>query len=721
MTVLNIDIETFSSVGLGGAKGRGVYRYAESEDFEILLFAFSVDGGPVQVVDLAKGDKIPTEIYQMLGNPRIIKQAFNASFERVCISEHIKRHYSQTSLGLWANLTEDGFLDPVSWQCSMVDASRAGFMGGLDAVAKAFGLGETKDPRGDELIKFFSIPVKPTKANGGKTRNFPEDDPEAWKEYIEYNRQDVVVEMEVRKVLDKILPNNKQEMKMWEIDQEINDRGIMLDRGFIESAALINDEETERLRKKMNEVSGLANANSPVQLKEWLATHGIETDTTNKAFVSRMLKRPDTPAVVKEVLSMRQAAGLASTAKYNKLIDWQGDDDRMRGAFQFYGAYRTGRWAGRGPQPQNLTKHDTDRFNLNQVRHVRELIRHHDLQTLELIYGDVPVKSILSQMLRTSIIARPGHKFIVSDFSAIEARVIAWYASEEWRLEVFRTHGKIYEASASEMFKIPLEEITKDSPYRAKGKVAELALGYQGGGGALLAMGAAADYLKDKDYEHLDITEEEIGGYIRKKKARPEAKERIQFIAKEMQGLVDTWRKANPGVVQFWYDSEDAAVKAIKNPGKSFYVMGGKVSFTVARGSLYVRLPSGRALVYPSPRLVPRKIPRKDGGYFEKEGIEFRVLSSGRGLQWEGTYGGKLVENIVQATARDILVESIIALRERGYKLVMHVHDEVVIEAPDNKEWTLEEVEKIMSVPVKWAPGLPLGADGFESDFYYSD
>lgn len=648
MKVLNIDIETFSSVDLIKC---GVYAYADSPDFEILLFAYSADGAPVEVVDLAQGEKLPHDIIVALHNIHVTKIAYNANFERTCIAAHF-------------GIPQD----PAEWKCTAVDASRLGLPGNLAGVAEALNLDQQKDTAGKALIRYFSIPCKPTKTNEGRTRNLPEHDREKWEMYKEYNRIDVEVEMAIRKKIDPALSVSPFEQDLWSLDQRINDRGVYLDRLLVDQAIECNEEFASELMDESKEITGLTNPNSRAQLLEWLKENGAETETLRKDDVERMLAEPQTEEV-RTVLEHRQELSRASVSKYKAMERSVCSDGRIKGLLQFYGAGRTGRWAGRIVQVQNLTKN-----YLSDIENASYVVKAGNFGTLDLLFKESK-NDILSQLVRTALIASPGNRLIVSDFSAIEARVIAWFAQENWRLRVFETHGKIYEASAAEMFNVPIESIDKGSDLRQRGKVSELALGYQGGPGALKAMGA------------LDMGLEEG----------------------ELQGLVNAWRAANKNIVNFWYACDRAAIEAVRDRTS---VKTHGIVFQHLKGILYVTLPSGRQLAYVKPRIVE--------GKFGQPSIEFMGLNSVGKWGKVETYGGKLVENIVQATARDCLAESMMRVEEAGYRIVMHVHDELVTDTPIGFG-SLAEVEEIMSQPIDWAPGLTLNAEGFETTFYMKD
>ena len=643
MKVLSIDIETYSSNDL--LKG-GVYKYVEAEDFEIMLLAYSWNYGPVEVVDLMSMGELPSEVYQALFDTRIIKTAYNAQFERVCLSKHM-------GLPLAAD----------SWECTMVKAAYFGYPFGLGSVAKAMNLNAEKDNAGKALIKYFSVPCKPTKVNEGRTRNYPGHAPDKWAQFIEYCRQDVVVEMKIRQKLHGLeLP--QMERDMYWLDQKINGVGVKIDLQLVHNAIRLSEANTERLTKEATDITGLDNPNSPAQLKQWLSDEtGEDVTSLTKASVAELSETIDSEKPAR-ILEIRQELAKTSIKKYDAMLNAVCADDRVRGLLQFYGANRTGRWAGRLVQVQNLPQNHLDNLGTS-----REVILQGDQELAEMFFDNLP--DVLSQLIRTAFIPEDGKKLIVVDFSAIEARVIAWLAGEVWRLDVFRTHGKIYEASASQMFGVPVDEITKENPLRQKGKIAELALGYGGSVGALTAMGAL----------NMGLSEEEL------------------------PNLVSTWRRSNPKIVRLWQLTQDAAIGAIENPGQKVNIRS-LVSFLSFDGKLSIALPSGRSLFYQKPAISE--------GRFGKA-ITYKGMNQTT-RKWETTetFGGKLVENIVQAISRDLLAEAMLRLSD--YDIVMHVHDEVVIEA-DQKD-TLEEVINLMTINPDWAGGLPLAADGFESKYY---
>lgn len=659
MTVLRIDVETFSSVDL---KTAGVHRYVEAPDFEILLFGFAFDDDPVQVIDLTDFGEVPRDVIRALETD-VIKTAFNAAFERTTIAKHF---------GIEC--------DPLQWRCTAVHALTLGLPGYLEGVADVLKLEAQKDAKGKALIKYFSVPCKPTKVNGGRTRNYPHHDPEKWQQYIDYNRQDVVVEREIARKLERF-PVPDKEWRLWALDQRINDRGVRLDPALFQAAIDCAEQYGERLVAEARELTGLDNPNSLTQLKGWLSARGLETpDGLSKEFMPVLLDAaPDDDT--RRVLEIRQEMGKTSVDKYNAMQRTICSDDRARGLLQFCGANRTWRWAGRLIQVQNLPKNE-EGFDIERAR---ETLHSEDFDWLEILYGAPPF--VLSQLIRTAFIPSPGCRFIVSDFSAIEARVIAWLADEHWVLDVFRGHGKIYEATAANMFKVPFETIVKgNSNYelRARGKVAVLACGYQGGPNAMEAM----------DTE---------------KKIDPD----------EYPRLVKQWRQANPNIVKLWYKAEEAAITAVNE--KTTVKLAHGVQYRYSGGMLFADLPSGRSLCYVSPSVSVETIRPRDKEPFEKECLSFWGMDQVK-KKWEKqrTYGGRLVENLVQAIARDCLAESMMRLDDADYDIVMHVHDEVVLDVPVGSG-SVERVTEIMGRPIHWAPGLPLAAAGFEAEFYQKD
>jgi DNA polymerase len=642
---LAIDIETFSDVDLINC---GVYKYTDSDRFEILLFAYSVDDGETKIVDLACGEKLPDEVMEMLLDDTVIKTAFNANFERTCISKH---------LGMK--------LRPEAWRCTAVQAAMLALPLSLEGVGIVLGLDKQKMSEGKDLIRYFCTPCKPTKSNGGRTRNMPEDAPEKWELFKTYCIRDVDVEKQIRMKLCKY-PIPVKEQQLYCLDQRINDRGIMVDRNLVNHAIACDLLYKETATKRAYELSELENPNSVSQLKGWLTEKGIEVDSLAKATVEELVDK--TEGDVQEMLKLRLAMSKTSVKKYEAIDRSVCRENRVHGLLQFFGANRTGRWAGRLVQIHNLPQN-----HISDLELARGLVADGRYDDVEMLYESTP--NVLSELIRTAFVAKPGCRFIISDFSAIEARVLAWLAGESWRLEVFQTHGKIYEASASAMFHVPIEEITKTSPLRQKGKISELALGYGGSVGAMTAMGA----LK------MGLSEEEL------------------------PSLVTTWRNANPHITQFWWAVDEAAVKAVRDKKPSRV---GRVAFEYTSGILFVTLPSGRKLSYVKPRMGVNK--------FGREGITYEGIGESKKWMRLETYGPKLVENIVQAASRDILAEAMLRLESEGFDIVCHVHDEVVLEVPEGRS-SVDEINEIMAVNPEWTDGLPLKAAGFESPFYKKD
>jgi DNA polymerase I - 3''-5'' exonuclease and polymerase domains len=651
MKLLSIDIETFSDIDLGKC---GVYRYADSSNFDILLLGYSVDGSSVEVIDLASGEQLPQFIIDAILNSTVIKTAFNAQFERVCLIKYLSRL-----------LNKPIYLDPSSWRCSEVQAAMLGLPLSLDGVGKVLKLQEQKMSEGKTLIRYFCMPCKATAANGGRTRNMPSDAPEKWTIFKNYNIRDVEIELAIReKLASYLIPDKEQEFYV--LDQRINDRGLLVDMKLADAAISCNHQFTVAATERAYELTGLENPNSVSQLKEWLKDRGVEVESLSKKAVSELVE--DAEGEVEEALKLRLLMAKTSVKKYEAVERAVSSDGRVHGLFQFYGANRTGRWSGRLVQFQNLPQNHLKDLNL-----ARDLVKEGRFEDLELLFGNTP--SVLSELIRTTFIPKPNHRFIVADFSAIEARCISHLAGENWRLEVFSTHGKIYEAAASMMFHVPIEEVTKGSPLRQKGKISELACGYGGGVGALKAMGA------------LDMGVEEH----------------------ELQGLIDNWRAANPHIVSLWWDVDKVAIDAVKQRGK---ISTHGISFTYKSGMLFVTLPSGRDLVYVKPKLITNK--------FGREGLTYEGIGSTKKWERIETYGPKIVENIIQAIARDILAEAMLRLDNAGFNIVAHVHDEVICELPIGQS-SVEEVCNIMSQPVPWAKELPLKADGYECLFYQKD
>lgn len=646
MKNLSIDIETYSPVSLQKA---GVYRYAESPDFEVLLFGYSADGEPVRVVDLASGEALPQEIIAALEDEAVTKWAFNAQFERVCLSR---------LLGYPAG----EYLDPGSWRCTMVWSAYMGLPLSLEGAGAVLGLDRQKLREGKDLIKLFCTPCAPTKANGGRTRNLPRHLPEKWERFKAYNIRDVEVERSIQEKLARF-PVPESVWDEYHIDQEINDRGVSIDRKLVREAIRMDAQSNAELTAAMKRLTALDNPNSVQQMKQWLWDNGLETETLGKKAVAEMLKTA--PAELREVLTLRQQLAKSSVKKYQAMESAVCSDGRARGMFQFYGAARTGRWAGRLIQMQNLPQN-----HLSDLRDARELVRSGNFAAVKMLYEDVP--DTLSQLIRTAFVPRDGAKFIVSDFSAIEARVIAWYAGEQWRQEVFAKGGDIYCASASQMFKVPVEKHGVNGHLRQKGKIAELALGYGGSVGALKAMGA------------LEMGLDEA----------------------ELKPLVDAWRGSNPRIVEFWWDVDRAAKTAVADRTA---VETHGVRFEYRSGFLFIILPSGRRLAYVKPRIEQNS--------FGGESITYEGVGGTKKWDRLESYGPKFVENIVQATARDILCYAMRTLR--CCSITMHIHDELVIEA--DPRVSLDAVCEQMGRTPPWAEGLLLRADGYECDFYMKD
>jgi DNA polymerase len=648
MRTLAIDIETYSSVNLQKC---GVYKYAESPDFEILLFGYAFDDDTVTVIDLASGENIPHNVQNALYDSEIIKTAFNASFERVCLKAHFGR-----------------VQPPEQWNDTAILARELGLPGSLEAVGEVIGLPEDKQKSktGKALIRYFSVPCKPTKTNGQRERNLPKHDAEKWGRYIEYNRQDVEAERAIRKKLSRFFVHDS-EWPLWVLDQRINDRGVCADLLFAQNAIDIDGVIKSRLLLQAKELTGLDNPKSASQLKNWIKdVSGVKVDSLNKKAIVDV--RKDTASdEVNEMLDIRSGLSKTSTEKYNAMLRVACTDSRLRGLTQFYGAGRTGRWAGRLVQMQNLPQNKMPERDLDTAR---QLVAAGDLFTLEALYDDIP--GTLSQLIRTAFVPKKGYRFIVADFSAIEARVIAWLANERWRLNVFNTHGKIYEASAEQMFKLPPGSVKKGDAMRQKGKIAELALGYGGAVGALKNMGAL-----------------EMG-----------------LAEKELQPLVNRWRAANRAITKFWWDVDAAVRETLQTQAPT--KLQCNLAFRKQGPLLRLRLPNGRELAYAKPAIIDESITYE--GTFQTSGGWGRIES----------YGPKLVENIVQATARDCLTVAITRLEKAGLPVVFHVHDEVICEVPIGVS-SAKEVSAIISEPIDWAIGLSLKADAYECDYYRKD
>ena len=661
---LSIDIETKSSVDIGKA---GLYRYAQSEDFEVLLFAYQMDDGEVELVDLAQGEQIPENVQLMLKDVAVVKHAYNAAFE-------------------WYCLNRAGYETPLEqWRCTMIHGLYCGYTAGLDATGKAIGLPQDKQKltTGKALIRYFCVPCKPTKSNGNRTWNLPRHAPEKWELFKEYCKQDVVTERAILKRLN-YFPVPEEEQELWQQDIRMNAFGVRVDSKLIEGALTIDGVSSAELTEEAINITGLQNPNSTAQLKVWVEkelSDSLEADVElpglRKEDVSMLLERNDLSKEIRRVLEIRQQLGKTSIKKYVAMETAKGADERVRGLTQYYGANRTGRWAGRLVQLQNLPRN-----YLKTLDYARQLVKEKNYDGIRFLYGNVP--DTLSQLIRTAFIPSKGHKFVVADFSAIEARVIAWLAGEQWVNEVFATHGKIYEATASQMFHVPIEKIVKGNPeysLRQKGKVATLALGYQGGTAALIAMGAL----------NMGLAEEEL------------------------PDIVQRWRNANPRIRDLWYAVEQAALTTMQTAqpqGINGLIFRYEGELMYGQSFLTVQLPSGRKLFYPKPFLKENQ--------FGKMAIHYYTVGQ-QTKKWEvaSTYGGKMTENIVQAIARDCLAETLRRIEQLGLQVVFHVHDEVIIDAP--MEVTAEQICDLMAEPISWAPGLLLKGAGFESSYYMKD
>lgn len=645
---LSCDVETFSSVDLAKS---GLHKYMESPDFEILLVGYSFDGGPVHVHDCTAPGCWPRDLLDALVDPAVEKRAWNAAFERQAFAHALEEE-----------------MPPEQWSDTMVLALECGLPGSLAAAGAALGLPEDrlKDPVGKALITYFSKPCRPTKSNGGRTRNRPLHDPDKWALYIGYNRQDVVTEMAIR---EQLLPLAESEQKLWELDQQMNDCGVRLDVPMIEEIVRYDDRHRQELQEEARELTGLQNPNSLTQLKAWLAEQGAPVDQLRKDDLEVML-REELPPVVRRVLEIRQALGKTSTAKYAAMLEAVCSDGRLRGILQFYGANRSGRWAGRLVQTHNLARNTLPDLDL-----ARELAAKGDFDTLETLFGESAF--VLSELIRTAFIPSEGCRFVVSDFSAIEARVIAWLADEQWTLDAFRAGEDIYCRTASMMYRVPVEKHGRNADLRQRGKVAVLACGYQGGVGAMKAMDKSGT-----------IPEEEL------------------------QSVVDQWRQANPHVVKLWKTCELAAKTAITEH-RTVKIRHG-IEFRYQGRNLLIRLPSGRSLCYWQARI-------RQNAQGREELVYMGVNQTTKQWQETETYGGKLVENIVQATARDCLAVAMQRVAAMGYQIVMHVHDEMIVDVPTSDTDALERINAAMGAPIDWAPGLPLKGDGYETPFYKKD
>ena len=651
MTTISIDLETFSDVDIAKC---GVYKYAASPNFEILLFGYSIDGGEVQVIDLAQGEKMPEEIIRALVDEKVLKTAYNAVFERVCLSTYIHRNYPA--------LLSARYIPSTAWKCTLVWAAYCGYPLSLKDAGAALGLEKQKLEEGKELIRYFCVPCNPTKTNGGRTRNLPEHAKEKWDAFVAYNKRDVEVEMQIQEKLS-FNPVPESVWEEYHIDQDINDRGILVDMQMVKNAINMDKRSREELTTIMQKITELENPNSVQQLRMWLGAKGMDLESLGKKDVAAVL--PHTEGEVRRVLQLRQQLAKSSVKKYHAMENAAGDDNRARGMFQFYGANRTGRFAGRLVQLQNLPQN-----HLEDLEGARALVRTGNYEALNMLYEDIP--DTLSQLIRTAFIPSPGYKYYVADFSAIEARVLSFLAGEQWRIDVFANGGDIYCASASQMFKVPVEKHGVNGHLRQKGKIAELALGYGGSVGALTAMGALAMGLKED----------------------------------ELQPLVDAWRNANPNIVRLWWNVDNMIKQAIKEQTTTKL---GSLTFEYAGSHLFIHLPSGRKLAYVNPRMGENR--------FGGESIHYD--GAGATKKWETleSYGPKFVENIIQGISRDILCYAMGTLRDE--RIVAHVHDELIIECtPDT---SLEDICKKMGQTPPWIEGLLLRADGYVTDFYKKD
>lgn len=648
--VLSIDLETYSLTDLPKC---GVYRYTEDPEHEILLFAYAFDDEEVQIIDMACGEKLTEEILAALHDKDIIKSAWNAQFERTNLSKYLGHR-----------------LEPMDWQCTMVWAASLSLPLSLKEAAKVLKTGEQKDRAGENLIRYFSLPCKPTKTNGGRTRNLPEHDQEGWQRFKDYCLQDVRTERDIRKRLENF-PMPDFEWDYYHMDQDINDRGVLIDKELVTEAIACDLELSDAMAAKAYELTGLENPNSVSQLKTWLEERGIPVETLGKKDVAALIKDLDKNSVDQEALDMlklRLQMAKSSVKKYQAAGRCTCADGRARGLFQFYGANRTGRWSGRLLQLQNLPQN-----HIETLDEARNLVKNGAFEIVEMMYGNTP--DVLSQLIRTMLIAKPGHEFIVADFSAIEARVLAWEAGEEWRLDAFRNGADIYCASASQMFGVPVVKNGINGDLRQKGKVSELACGYGGSSGALISMGALDMGLKES----------------------------------ELPDLIDNWRQANPKIVQYWWDVEAAAVAAYKDHDEHYI---GKLMFSYSNGTLWMHLPSGRKLAYLQPKLQPNR--------FGRMSLTFCGVGTNNKWQRQETYSGKLVENATQAIARDILAEAMFRIEKQGIHIVGSVHDEVICEVPQGK-YSVEDICNLMAVNPKWCQEMPLKAAGYRGVYYFKD
>ena len=662
MKTISIDVESYSGNDLGKC---GVYKYVQHPDFDILLFGYAVDGGDVRVVDLASGETLPEEVLAALSDETVTKWAFNSNFERVCLSEWLRRNHPE----YFRSYSDEGdtvgdYLDPHGWKCSMVWSAYMGLPLSLAGAGAVLGLEEQKLKEGKDLIRYFCVPCKATKANGGRTRNLPEHDREKWKRFKFYNQRDVEVEMSIQEKLRNFPVPDFVWKEFW-LDQEINDRGILLDMDLVENAILLDGISNDKLSDSMKEITGLENPNSVAQMKQWLSSRGVETESLGKKDAARMIADRDMDEEVTEALKLRLQLAKSSVKKYQAMRNAVCRDGRARGMFQFYGANRSGRWAGRIIQLQNLPQN-----HMEDLEQARGLVKNGDYEALSMLYDSVP--NVLSELIRTAFVSGDGNKLCVADFSAIEARVLSWLAGERWRMEVFVNNGDIYCASASAMFGVPVEKHGRNAELRQKGKIAELALGYGGSVGALKSMGALEMGLEEE----------------------------------ELQPLVDSWRTANPNIVRFWWDVDRAVKKAVKQREPS--VLRG-IRFECRSGMLFITLPSERRLAYVKPRVGENR--------FGGESVTYEGVGGTKKWERIESYGPKFVENIVQAISRDILCY---AMRTLSHcRICAHVHDELIIEC--RKDASLEAICEQMGRTPPWAEGLVLRADGYETQFYKKD
>lgn len=646
MKKLSCDIETFSDVDLIRC---GVYKYADSPNFEMLLFAYAVDDGDVHIIDIAGGEELPEKIIQAIKSDTVVKTAYNAQFERVCLSRYLK-------------LPDGEYLNPQSWYCTAVQAAELALPLSLADVGSVLGLERQKMTEGKELIKYFCVPCKPTKSNGNCTRNRPCHDINKWETFKKYCMRDVDVERQIADKL-KMYPISDEEHRLYVLDQIINDRGVLVDSELAEQAVKLNSIQTAVAVEQAYMITGLENPNSVTQLKQWLKEKGVEIESLSKKSVKSLADETD--GDVSEMLKLRLLMAKTSVKKYEAVIRSVCSDNRVHGMMRFCGANRTGRWSGNILQPQNLPQN-----HLPDLTLARDIVKDGDFEMLDMMFGNVP--NVLSELIRTVLIPKPNHRFIVADFSAIEARVLAWIAGEQWRIDTFKNGGDIYCASASKMFKVPVEKHGENGELRQKGKISELACGYGGSVGALKNMGAVEMGVQEN----------------------------------ELQGLINDWRNANPHIVRFWYEVGNAAMKAIK---EKTTVPLGKLVFAYERGILFIRLPSGRRLSYIKPRIGTNR--------FGGDSITYMGINSAKKWDRLETFGGKLTENIVQGTARDLLANALINAANAGYDTVFHVHDEIICEVP-NGYGSVDELCKLMCIKPEWADGLPLNADGFECEYY---